>query len=135
MRSVLPSKFASVAAHFIFPRSKLFAGAVYQSPATNLSGCGSGFAGAGAVVSRSSSWMRRLSESVGSEIIAICVAVPPLNWPTSGIPAAGGGAGGAAQQFQHPGADVAGDGGGEDRRGGGVGAGPAVVARLREQVE
>ena len=90
MRSVFPSKFASAAAQRILPRSKLFAGAEYQSLGMNFSGVGSGDvpAGAGVVVSRSRSWIRRPSESVGSEMVTICVPVP-LKEPTSGTPAAG----------------------------------------------
>src|SRR6267143_7277318 len=49
-RSVLPSKFASVAAHFILPRSKVPGRLVYQSATVNLP--------VGEAASRSRSWMR-----------------------------------------------------------------------------
>src|SRR2546428_6165161 len=79
MRSALPSKFASVAAHFIFPRSKDEGRLVYQSVGRNFP----------VTASRSRSWMRTAMLSAGSEIVTICVPPEPRKSPESGTPAAG----------------------------------------------
>src|SRR6185503_3033556 len=81
MRSVFLSKFASVAAHFIRPRSKEPAPPANHSATVNFSVVAEG--------SRSRSWIFRLRLSVGSEIVAIWLAPVPLKSPERGMPAAG----------------------------------------------